>query len=247
MITKADIQLVRSLADKQARTTHQIFVAEGDKVVGEIVASKGWRISRLFVLEDSAVKAPYAELVSPKEMERMSSFKSIPRSLAVVEMPVRKLLPAVADELVIALDEVQDPGNLGTIIRTADWFGIRRIVCTPTTADCWGPKVVQATMGALLRVEVCYGDLAEWLADARKRGVATYATTLDGENIYTKTLSSNGIIVMGNEGRGLSDECRERVTSRLLIPSYPIDSPTSESLNVAMATGIVLAEFRRRM
>jgi TrmH family RNA methyltransferase len=246
MITKADIQLVRSLADKQARTTHQLFVAEGDKVVGEIVASKGWRISRLFVLEDSAVKAPYAELVSPKEMERMSSFKSIPRSLAVVEMPVRKLLPAVADELVIALDEVQDPGNLGTIIRTADWFGIRRIVCTPTTADCWGPKVVQATMGALLRVEVCYGDLAEWLADARKRGVATYATTLDGENIYHKSLSRGGVIVMGNEGRGVSAEVQKLVSDHLYIPPYPADRCGSESLNVAIATAITCAEFRRK-
>ena len=246
MITKADIQLVRSLSDKQARTTHQLFVAEGDKVVGEIVASKGWRISRLFVLEESAVKAPYAELVSPKEMERMSSFKSIPRSLAVVEMPVRKLLPAVADELVIALDEVQDPGNLGTIIRTADWFGIRRIVCTPTTADCWGPKVVQATMGALLRVEVCYGDLAEWLADARKRGVATYATTLDGENIYHKSLSRGGVIVMGNEGRGVSAEVQRLVSDHLYIPPYPADRCGSESLNVAIATAITCAEFRRK-
>ncbi|MBQ1214142.1 MAG: RNA methyltransferase [Tidjanibacter sp.] len=245
-MTKADIQLVRSLADKQARTTYQLFVAEGDKVVGEIVASKGWRISRLFVLEDSAVKAPYAELVSPKEMERMSSFKSIPRSLAVVEMPNRKLLPAVADELVIALDEVQDPGNLGTIIRTADWFGIRRIVCTPTTADCWGPKVVQATMGALLRVEVCYGDLAEWLADARKRGVATYATTLDGENIYHKSLSRGGVIVMGNEGRGVSAEVQRLVSDHLYIPPYPADRCGSESLNVAIATAITCAEFRRR-
>ncbi|MBQ5807978.1 MAG: RNA methyltransferase, partial [Tidjanibacter sp.] len=243
-MTKADIQLVRSLADKQARTTYQLFVAEGDKVVGEIVASKGWRISRLFVLEDSAVKAPYAELVSPKEMERMSSFKSIPRSLAVVEMPNRKLLPAVADELVIALDEVQDPGNLGTIIRTADWFGIRRIVCTPTTADCWGPKVVQATMGALLRVEVCYGDLAEWLADARKRGVATYATTLDGENIYHKSLSRGGVIVMGNEGRGVSAEVQRLVSDHLYIPPYPADRCGSESLNVAIATAITCAEFR---
>ena len=175
----------------------------------------------------------------------MSSFKSVPRSLAVIEIPPRKLRPAEADELIIALDEVQDPGNLGTIIRTADWFGISRIVCTPTTADCWAPKVVQATMGALLRVEVCYGDLGEWLADARKRGVATYATTLDGENIYDKQLTRGGIIFMGNEGRGLSDECRNELTHKLFIPPYPADAPTSESLNVAMATGIILAEFRR--
>lgn len=246
MITKADIQLVRSLADKQGRTQHNLFVAEGDKVVGEIVASRGWHIVRLFVMEGSAVRVPYAEVVTAKEMERMSSFKSVPRSLAVVEIPPRKLRPAEADELIIALDEVQDPGNLGTIIRTADWFGIRRIVCTPTTADCWAPKVVQATMGALLRVEVCYGDLGEWLADARKRGVATYATTLDGENIYDKQLTRGGVIVMGNEGRGVSPEVQRLVSQRLYIPPYPSDRQGSESLNVAIATALTCGEFRRR-
>lgn len=246
MITKADIQLVRSLADKQARTEHNLFVAEGDKVVGEIVASKGWHVRRLFVMDNSSVEAPYAEPATAKEMERMSSFKSIPRSLAVVEIPRRRLAPAQGDELVLALDEVQDPGNLGTIIRTADWFGVRRIVCTPTTADCWGPKVVQATMGALLRVEVCYGDLAEWLGDARERGVAIYATTLDGENIYDSSLSRGGVIVMGNEGRGVSPRIQALTNKHLFIPPYPADRAGSESLNVAIATAITCAEFRRR-
>lgn len=246
MITKADIQLVRSLADKQARSLHNLFVAEGDKVVGEIVASKGWRLNRLFVTEGSTIQHPKAEVVTAKEMERMSAFKSPPRSLAVVEIPPRRLTPARADELVIALDEVQDPGNLGTIIRTADWFGIHRIVCTPTTADCWGPKVVQATMGALLRVEVCYGDLEGWLSEARSNGVATYATTLDGENIYQSKLSKGGVIVMGNEGRGVSPAVQSLVSDHLFIPPYPADRHGSESLNVAIATALTCAEFRRR-
>ncbi len=245
MITKADIQFVRSLQDKQARTASGLFVAEGDKVVEELLREPAWRVERLFVLEGSRIDHPKAEVVSAKDMERMSAFKSVPKSLAVVAIPKRKLTPATPAELVIALDEVQDPGNLGTIIRTADWYGISRIVCTPTTADCWGPKVVQATMGALLRVEVHYCDLAEWLREARSRGVATYATTLDGSDIHTAPLTSGGVIVMGNEGRGVSKEVQCEVERNLFIPPWPADRRGSESLNVAIATAIVCENFRR--
>jgi TrmH family RNA methyltransferase len=146
----------------------------------------------------------------------------------------------------LCLDEVQDPGNLGTIIRTADWYGIRHIVCSPTTADCWAPKVVQATMGALLRVEVSYTPLAEWLQRAHKEGVATYATTLDGNPIHTASLTRGGIIVMGNEGKGVSDSVLACVSDRLFIPPYPADRRGSESLNVAIATAITLENFRSR-
>lgn len=246
MITKADIQFVRSLQTKQARTTHGLFVAEGDKVVEELLREPAWHVERLFVLEGSRIRHPKAEVATTKDMERMSSFKSVPRSLAVVAIPERHTRAASADELVIALDEVQDPGNLGTIIRTADWYGIRRIVCTPTTADCWAPKVVQATMGALLRVEVTYCDLVEWLADARKRGVPTYATTLDGDDIHTTPLTTGGVIIMGNEGNGISAPIRANVTHNLFIPPWPADRRGSESLNVAIATAIVCENFRRQ-
>ncbi len=245
MVTKADIQFVRSLQDKAVRVANGLFVAEGDKVVEELLREKAWRVERLFVLEGSRVESPLAEVVTVKEMERMSAFKSVPKSLAVVHIPKRTLAPASPDELIIALDEVQDPGNLGTIIRTADWYGISRIVCTPTTADCWGPKVVQATMGALLRVEVVCCDLAEWLRDARSRGVATYATTLDGEDIHKTTLTRGGVIVMGNEGRGVSKEVQCEVERNLFIPPWPADRRGSESLNVAIATAIVCENFRR--
>ncbi len=246
MVTKADFQLVRSLSDKQARLSSGLFVAEGDKLVGEIVANPSWRIARLFVVEDSKVTSPRAEVVSPKEMERLSALKSAPRSLALVELPTRKAQLPSEGELVLCLDEVQDPGNLGTIIRTADWYGIRHIVCSPTTADCFAPKVVQATMGALLRVEVAYTPLVGWLEEARKRGINTYATTLDGENIHTTRLSKGGVVIMGNEGKGVSREVQSLVSHKLFIPPYPADRQGSESLNVAIATAITLENFRSR-
>ena len=137
-------------------------------------------------------------------------------------------------------------GNMGTIIRLADWFGISDIICTPNSADCFNPKVVQATMGAILRVRVHYLDLATTLREARKRGVEVYGTFLEGENIYNSKLKANGIIVMGNEGRGVSAEVASTVSHKLLIPPYPTDRRGSESLNVAIATSIVCSEFRRR-
>ena len=244
MVTKADFQLVRSLADKQARLSTGLFVAEGDKLVGEIVANPAWQISRLFVMEGSKVNSPKAEVVTAKEMERLSALKSAPRSLALVKLPTRKAQLPEEGELVLCLDEVQDPGNLGTIIRTADWYGVRHIVCSPTTADCFAPKVVQATMGALLRVEVAYAPLAEWLGKVLERGIKTYATTLDGENIHTTKLSKGGVVIMGNEGKGVSAEVQRLVSHKLFIPPYPADREGSESLNVAIATAITLENFR---
>lgn len=245
-LTKADFQLVRSLSDKQARTQSGLFVAEGDKLVGEIVASTEWPIHRLFVTEGSSVRTPKAEIVTPKEMERLSALKSAPRSLALVRIPERRATMPEDGELVLCLDEVQDPGNLGTIIRTADWYGIRHIVCSPTTADCFAPKVVQATMGALLRVEVAYTPLAEWLQRVQKQGITTYATTLDGEDIHTAQLTRGGVIIMGNEGKGVSPEVQRLVTRKLFIPPYPASRRGSESLNVAIATAITCENFRSR-
>lgn len=247
MVTKADFQLIRSLGDKQGRAAHGLFVAEGDKLVGEIIANPKWKTERLFVTEESKVRSPQAELVSAKEMERMTLLKSAPRSLALVRIPERTVPTPTDHELVLCLDEVQDPGNLGTIIRTADWYGIRHIVCSPTTADCWAPKVVQATMGALLRVEVAYTPLVGWLKEARQRGVAIYATTLDGEDIHTTALSKGGIVVMGNEGKGVSAPVLECISRRLFIPPYPADRRGSESLNVAIATAITLENFRGQL
>ena len=244
-MTKAEIQFVRSLADKRVRDAERLFVAEGDKLIGEILQS-GLRVRNIYALEGHF--AGQAEPVTAKEMERISQLKTASTSLAVVEQPRHKTLSkAAADKLSLALDGVQNPGNLGTIIRLADWFGVEDIFCSEDTADCFNTKVVQATMGAILRVRVHYLPLAEFLRRTVESGVAVYGTMLDGDNIYDAELGAEGVIVMGNEGKGVSDECAATFTHKLLIPTYPAERQGSESLNVAMATGILCAEFRRRI
>lgn len=252
-MTRAEIQLVRALADKRGRTEQGLFVAEGSKLVGELLASH-LRVRKVFAAGDKAEAwAAHAdrgiavEAVAPRDMERLSLLKTPSDALAIVEIPRHRLDPAaLAGRLTLALDEVQNPGNLGTIIRLADWFGITEILCSEGTADCFNPKVVQATMGAILRVRVHYTDLAAALAGARSQGLACYGTFLDGENLYDAPLTPAGIVVMGNEGRGITPAVAPHIDRRLLIPSWPPQRQGSESLNVAMATGIVCAEFRRR-
>ena len=170
-MTKAEIQLVRSLADKRSRTEHGLFVAEGHKFIGELCTS-ALRVRKIFALE-GLFEGGEVETVSSREMERLSLLKTPSDSLALVEIPHHPFRPDTAQrELVLALDQVQNPGNLGTIIRLADWFGIPEIVCSPTTADCYNPKVVQATMGAILRVKVHYTALEPYLAQARERNLS---------------------------------------------------------------------------
>ena len=244
-MTKADIQLVRALADKRGRTEHGLFVAEGEKLIGELRTSH-LGVRKIFALE-GLFSGPEVEVVGTKEMERLSLLKTASNSLALVEIPHYGLdMRALAGRLTLALDDVQNPGNLGTIVRLADWFGITDIVCSPGSADCFNPKVVQATMGAILRVRVHYCDLEAYLAAERAAGTPIYGTFLEGENIYGTTLTEEGVVVMGNEGRGISQAAARAVTHKLFIPPYPADRRGSESLNVAMATGIVCSEFRRR-
>ena len=244
-MTRSEIQLVRSLSDKRGRSEHGLFVAEGAKLIGELRRSD-LRIRRIFATE-GLFEGTEVECVTEKEMERLSLLKTPSNSLALVEIPRYRLDAAhVGQRLTLALDDVQNPGNLGTIIRLADWFGIGEILCSPATADCFNPKVVQATMGAILRVRVHYVELAPLLAQAAARGVPVYGTFLEGENLYDTQLGRGGIIVMGNEGRGVRPDVAQAVTRKLFIPPFPADRRASESLNVAMATGIVCAEFRRR-
>jgi TrmH family RNA methyltransferase len=233
MLTKAQIALIKSLGDKKARTATGLFVAEGAKLVDELLRSE---------LE---VQAVYE--LSPGEMERISRLKTPSSVVALVRIPTRTFDPQTAAEnLVLALDEVQDPGNLGTIIRLADWFGIRDLVCSPATADAFNPKVVQATMGAIARVRIHCTPLPEWLDGLAGRGIPVYGTFLDGEPVYDAPLGAAGVLVMGNEGGGISAAVAQRVTRRLFIPPWPRGAPGGESLNVAVATAIVCSEFRRR-
>ena len=245
-MTKAEIQQLRALKDKRERDRERLFIAEGEKLVEEILDSHF--VVRRVLTTDAKHKGANIELITKQEMERISQLTTPTTMLAVVEQPNNRLsMDKLCHKLVVALDGVQNPGNLGTIIRLADWFGVEEIICSRECADCYNPKVVQATMGAILRVRIHYVDnLSKLLHEARDMGMNIYGTLLDGNNIYHEKLDNKGIIVMGNEGRGVSDECRNMLTHKLLIPPFPADCPTSESLNVAMATGIILSEFRRR-
>lgn len=233
MISKNRIKQIHSLARRKEREATGLFVAEGPKLIEDLRSS--------FTLE-----ALFDDLT--KEELQKASLQQAPQGpIAIFKLPQWQIPSPASDGLILALDTIQDPGNLGTIVRVADWFGIEDIVCTNETADIFAPKAVQATMGAIARVRVHYTDLTHWLSQARSHGKPVYGTFLDGENIYGKALSDNGIIVMGNEGNGISASIAEEVTERLFIPPYPSDRETSESLNVAMATGIICAEFRRRL
>ena len=241
MITRAEILDIKALSTKQGREEQGAFIAEGEKLVGEI-RNSSLRIRR--ILQTKPIFSD-GELISEKEMERISQLKSANSVLAVVELPKHKLTKAdPTKELVLCLDRIQNPGNLGTIIRLADWFGISDIVCSEDTADCFNPKVVQATMGAILRVRVHYTNVAKWLEG--HKGANIYGTFLEGENIYNASLDRSGVVVMGNEGQGISAEVAKCVSHKLLIPPYPADRCGSESLNVAVATAVICSEFRRR-
>ena len=248
MVTKAEIKMVRSLADKQGRNTHGLFVAEGEKIIRELHASH-LRLRRVYAL-DGVLEDLGDDVcrVTAAEMERLTMLKTANNSLATVEIPHYGFDMRTAEKsLVLALDDVSNPGNMGTLIRLADWFGIGDVVCSQGAADCFNPKVVQATMGAIIRVRVHYCDLPKMLREARERGMEVCGTFLDGENIYTSELPSSGFVVMGNEGRGISESCAAAVSRRLHIPAYPAGRSGSESLNVGAAAAVVCSEFRRRM
>ena len=254
MISKSQIKLVRQLDQKKFRRIERLFVAEGPKVVGELL--KRWQPVSVFATE--AYTPPYpveVQRITDDELRRLSFLQHPQQVVALFPLPTPSPVTFLSeqneqsqarpssDTLVLALDGIQDPGNLGTIIRLADWFGIDNIICSEDTADAWNPKVVQATMGSIARVNIVYTNLSE-VFDHLPADVAVYGTLLDGDNIYEQELTEGGIIVMGNEGNGLSPEVRRRVNRRLFIPSYRDD--TAESLNVAIATAIVCSEFRRR-
>lgn len=255
MISKNQIKFIKGLELKKFRKSSQSFVAEGPKLILDIlpyfqckilIAKTEWLRNHT---KETGLYCKSTEIIEVNEEEllRVSFLKSPQEVLGVFTIPHHEmdLHSCARQRLCLALDDVQDPGNLGTIIRIADWFGIEDIFCSPGTADVYNPKTVQATMGAIARVRLHYLPLAETLQQT-ECDYPIYGTLLEGENIYERDLKNNGLIIMGNEGKGLSPEIRRLVTDSLYIPSYPTDRPTSESLNVAIATAIVCAEFRRR-
>lgn len=248
MVTKAEISFVRSLSGKRGRAEHGFFVVEGRKLVDEAIAS-GFDVERVFSSNpEDCGHIPSVEFVSRKDIERMSALKTPQGILAVIKIPEYPFPRHLGAELALALDCIQDPGNLGTIVRIADWFGIKDIICSPDTADCFNPKVVQSTMGAIFRVRLHYMELKDVFIKASESGCPVYGTYLDGENIYAADLGVKpaGIIVMGNEGNGISDELSDLISRKLFIPPYPADVIGSESLNVGSAAAVIVSEFRRR-
>lgn len=251
-VTNSLRKRVKSLCDNaRDRRDEQAFVAQGIRCVGEmaghfacdtLIATQSFADAN----SDLARRAGQPFTIARRtDIERMSSLSTPPDVLAVMRMPRRSaIMPLDDGNLYIALDNVRDPGNLGTIIRLADWFGIKGIICSRGCADIYSPKVVQSTMGALCRVPVSYtDDLANLLAETT---APVYGTHLDGENLYKTPLTPGGVIVMGNEANGVSAEVAAKVNRRLFIPPYPADADSVESLNVAIATAVTVAEFRRR-
>ncbi|MEZ3520400.1 MAG: RNA methyltransferase [Muribaculaceae bacterium] len=252
MITKRTIKLVNSLADARDRRETGLFVAEGTKCVLDVLphftcrylfAEESW-------LDANAAAIPAAAEVVPAtrgELRMMTRLMATPPVIALFGLPPAADVDSARPDrsLVVALDRVQDPGNLGTIIRTCDWMGVETIVASHDCVDAFSPKVVQSTMGAIARVRVIYTDLPAFVASLPE-ATEVYGTFLDGDNIYSTALASAGLLVMGNEGSGISPQVAEAVTRRLFIPPFPAGRPTSESLNVATATAICLSEFRSR-
>ena len=250
MISKNKIKFIRSLELKKNRTKEGLFVAEGHKVVGDllalqparlIVATAEWIKGKILAQETEVIE------VSEEELRKVSFLQHPQQVIGVFRQASSSFGFSDIDtsQLSLALDGVQDPGNLGTIIRIADWFGITHIYCSPDTADVYNPKVVQATMGSIARVRVEYGNLPG-MVESLPADVPVYGTLLDGDNIYQQNLENRGLIVMGNEGKGISPALAAKVNRRLLIPNFPEGRATADSLNVAIATAITCAEFRRQ-
>ncbi|GAL00239.1 tRNA (guanosine(18)-2'-O)-methyltransferase [Nonlabens ulvanivorans] len=238
MVTKSRLKLLKSLSRKKNRDDHQLFLVEGYKSILELSQTDLVRQQVLVTEGHHALDSLPTDIISKKDMSGVSTLKTPPGYLAVFEMPVKKEINV--DGLVVALDDVKDPGNLGTIIRLCDWFDIKQIICSEETVDVFNPKCVQASMASLGRVQLDYVNLEEFLKDAQPD---IYTTAMDGTSIYNMSLPENGILVMGNESAGISEEIMS-LGSKISIPQYG-SQPNTESLNVAMATAIVLGEWRR--
>lgn len=241
MVTKNQIKLIKSLHQKKYRKEHQLFIAEGVKVIGELVKSS-LVLEHIYCTEELHFNVPQSKvsIVSKEDLKKMSALSTTSNCLAVFHCTEQETVDY--SDLIVALDDIRDPGNLGTIIRLCDWFGIKHIICTSETVDVYNPKVVQATMGSIARVNIVYGDLTELIRAGGELPI--YGTFMDGENIYPKTVANKGIIIMGNEANGISNAIEDLVTDRIAIPRYG-NLQQTESLNVAMAASIVLSEFRR--
>ncbi|WP_397445553.1 TrmH family RNA methyltransferase [Polaribacter sp. R77954] len=239
-ISKNQLKVITSLSQKKYRQKHQLFVAEGVKVVAELINSP-FKVDTLFALDnfETTISKEKIVRISEKELQKISNLKSPNKVLALFKIPEEK--PLQNTGLIIVLDAINDPGNLGTIIRLCDWFGVTELICSKDTVDCYNPKVVQASMGSLTRIPVKYLDLEVYLKSTK---ITTFIADMDGQNVYQSDLTKEAILIMGNEANGVSEEIKSLVTHKLSIPRFG-EIQKTESLNVATATAILLSEFKR--
>jgi TrmH family RNA methyltransferase len=239
-LSKNHIKLITSLQQKKYRQKHKLFVAEGVKTVNELLNST-FEVEQLFVTDDFEFSSEIenAVEVSETELKKISQLKTPNKVLGLFKIPKTNSTKNIG--LIVALDAINDPGNLGTIIRLCDWFGVEKLVCSTTTVNCYNQKVVQASMGSLTRVEIVYIDLVDFLKETK---LPSFIADMDGENIYKSSLPKEAILIMGNEANGISDEVKKLVDSKISIPRFGNIQET-ESLNVATATAILLSEFKR--
>ncbi len=238
MLSKNQIKLITSLKQKKYRLQHGFFVAEGIKTIKELLQSY-LELHALYTTEPFNFDAKDYVLISENELKRISFLTTPNKALAIFKIP--ELKPVKKDELILVLDSVRDPGNLGTIIRLCDWFGITDLVCSNETADCFNPKVIQATMGSITRVNITYLDLGVFLKESK---LPIFGAFMEGDNVYKTKLPEKGILVMGNEANGISKEIEAIITEKISIPRFG-KLQVTESLNVATATAILLSEFKR--
>jgi TrmH family RNA methyltransferase len=240
MVSKNQIKLITSLQQKKFRQTHKLFIAEGVKVIQELLQSN-FVLEHLYVTENifDAIDSEKKTKISDSDLKRISCLSTPNNCLALFEIPDQK--PRNDKGLVVVLDDIRDPGNLGTIIRLCDWYGVEQLVCSEQTVDVYNPKVVQATMGSISRVSVSYIDLEKYL---KRANTTIFGTFMDGKNVYKEALPQEGILILGNEANGISEKLEKLVTTRVAIPRFG-NLQQTESLNVATATAIFLSEFKR--
>ena len=238
MLSKSQIKLITSLKQKKYRLQHGFFVVEGVKTITELIHSD-FELVTLYTTESFNFDDTKEEIISKTDLKRVSFLKTPNKALALFKIPNVKNIDL--NQLIVALDDVRDPGNLGTIIRLCDWFGVTDLVCSYETVDCFNPKVIQATMGSISRVNITYLNLSEFLKENR---LLSFGTFMDGASIYSKALPKKGVLILGNEANGISEEIEKLVTEKLSIPRFG-NLRATESLNVATATAIFLSEFKR--
>lgn len=239
-ISKNQVKVITSLSQKKYRQKHKLFIAEGVKVVNELLNSS-FEIDSLFAVDDFIIDISADKIIriSEKDLQKISNLKTSNKVLGLFKIP--DAIPLQKSGITIALDAINDPGNLGTIIRLCDWFGVSQLVCSKDTVDCYNQKVVQASMGSLTRVSIIYTDLETYL---KKNELPTFIADMDGENIYNSKLPKEAILIMGNEANGVSDEIKALIKNKIAIPRFG-ENQEIESLNVATATAILLSEFKR--